>query len=264
MSEARIDPSFPHLQIVDGNNYLLHRFRAEQEGLVIRNIIADIRQCMKPPLFIFDGMNGNQRRRDIYPSYKVRSEAETLARENSFPTLNLFREVMQHVPCVMCRVDGWEADDVMATIATTSSTPVRIVTTDRDLSQLKTDPNIDVTSGYDTIPPEDVRLYKAFVGDPSDKIPGIKGFGKKSWEYLNKSVARAALEMGTDVTRVNVGHLGMNPATYSWWVANQPLVHDFWEIVGLFDVPVCEIYKNLKVGRPNPEEVNRLLSEFML
>ncbi len=98
-------------------------------------------------------------------------------------------------------LDGYEADDVLATLATHFKTEyeVVIVTGDKDYSQLVDDriklfdPMKDIDIDRDAviakfgITPEQFVDYLALVGDSSDNIPGVKGVGPKTaTELLNK------------------------------------------------------------------------------
>lgn len=92
---------------------------------------------------------------------------------------------------------GFEADDIIGTLATKweKDKKIIILSGDRDLLQL-VDENVSVRSpgrgikkmiDFDKdkviekygLPPELFVDYKAFRGDPSDNIPGVKGIGKK-------------------------------------------------------------------------------------
>jgi len=93
---------------------------------------------------------------------------------------------------------GFEADDVIGTIATKSNEDVVIVTGDRDQLQLVDDKksiklympivgltNAKLYSAADTtermgVPPNLIVDYKALVGDPSDNYPGVPGIGPKT------------------------------------------------------------------------------------
>jgi 5'-3' exonuclease len=100
----------------------------------------------------------------------------------------------------MCRlgVAGFEADDVIATLAVRSAGPVDIVTGDRDLFQLVDDAKpvrivytargvgkadlIDeaaVTARYG-IPGRSYAEFAVLRGDPSDGLPGVAGIGDKT------------------------------------------------------------------------------------
>lgn len=94
--------------------------------------------------------------------------------------------------------DGYEADDVIGTLATTATMPVDIVTGDRDLFQLVDDARevrvLYVARGvgkHERVTEEVVRQkygveahqYADFAtlrGDPSDGLPGVPGVGEKT------------------------------------------------------------------------------------
>ncbi|HUK71701.1 MAG TPA: 5'-3' exonuclease [Streptosporangiaceae bacterium] len=93
---------------------------------------------------------------------------------------------------------GYEADDVIGTLAARADVPVDIVTGDRDLFQLVDDARqvrvlytargfarlevVDeaaVTARYD-IPGRAYADFAALRGDPSDGLPGVRGIGAKT------------------------------------------------------------------------------------
>jgi 5'-3' exonuclease len=95
-------------------------------------------------------------------------------------------------------VAGYEADDVLGTLATESGVPVDVVTGDRDLFQLVDDARgvrvlytaqgvgrhavVDearVTAKYG-IPGRAYADYATLRGDPSDGLPGVAGIGDKT------------------------------------------------------------------------------------
>jgi 5'-3' exonuclease len=95
-------------------------------------------------------------------------------------------------------VPGYEADDVIATLATRSARPVDVVTGDRDLFQLVDDDRgvrvlyiakgvarheiVDeaaITTRYG-IPGRAYADYALLRGDPSDGLPGAVGIGEKT------------------------------------------------------------------------------------
>lgn len=95
---------------------------------------------------------------------------------------------------------GFEADDVIGTIADKAEDDVVIVTGDRDILQLINDKvklympvvglsnaklygNAEATERMG-VPPDQIPDYKALVGDPSDNYPGVNGIGPKTAEKL--------------------------------------------------------------------------------
>jgi DNA polymerase-1 len=135
-------------------------------------------------------------RNDLYADYKAGRQDTP----NDFRgQVTLIREVLDalRIPTVM--VEGYEADDVIATLttqATAAGMQVLICTGDRDALQLVTD---DVTVLYPVrgvsemtrftpgevaskynLSPQQYPDYAALRGDPSDNLPGIPGVGEKT------------------------------------------------------------------------------------
>jgi len=113
---------------------------------------------------------------------------------------DIIREVMDALAIPVIEAPGFEADDVIATLATQAAgrgCEVVIVTGDRDSFQLVQDPYIRVLYNkrgvsdytlYDEagilertgVAPEKYVLLAALRGDPSDNLPGIPGVGEKT------------------------------------------------------------------------------------
>lgn len=92
-------------------------------------------------------------------------------------------------------VEGYEADDVLGTLATREAGPVDVVTGDRDLFQLVDDSKpvrviytVEKMRPYDEnavatrfgIPGQGYAEFAVLRGDPSDGLPGVKGVGDKT------------------------------------------------------------------------------------
>lgn len=109
------------------------------------------------------------------------------------------KEVVEALNIPILALEGYEADDVLGTVARQAKplqVPVHIITGDRDLLQL-VDENTQVelptrssqpAEVYDGsavfdklgVRPDQVVDYKALVGDSSDNIPGVRGVGQKT------------------------------------------------------------------------------------
>ncbi|RKZ05016.1 MAG: DNA polymerase I [Candidatus Hydrothermota bacterium] len=115
--------------------------------------------------------------------------------------LRWIREIGKGLGFEILEVPGYEADDIMATLAREAESrgyEVLLVTSDKDLLQLVTDrvkvldtrPRQEVL--YDRnavisrfgVPPERIPDYLALVGDQIDNIPGVPGIGDKSAREL--------------------------------------------------------------------------------
>ena len=140
---------------------------------------------------------GETFRDEMVPDYKAgRAETPNLLP----PQFDMIREVMASLAIPVVEAEGFEADDVIATLATEAAArqcEVVIVTGDRDSFQLVTDPWVRVLynkrgvsdySLYDEagilertgVPPSKYVLLAALRGDPSDNLPGVPGVGEKT------------------------------------------------------------------------------------
>ena len=136
-------------------------------------------------------------RHEMIDTYKgTRSETHELLR----PQFGLVRQVLDamHIPIV--ELPGYEADDVLATLATAARDNgdlAILVTGDRDSYQLVEDPYIKVLYNkrgvsdyafYDEagiaertgVTPALYAQYAALRGDTSDNLPGVPGVGEKT------------------------------------------------------------------------------------
>jgi 5'-3' exonuclease len=137
----------------------------------------------------------------LVPSYKKHRVAHgdveevPAALEKQIPVL---LEVLAAVGIPAFGVDGYEADDVLGTLAATQPGPVEVVSGDRDLFQLVDDERRTrlLYCGRGVAKLEDAddalvrkkygvpaRWYADFAamrGDPSDGLPGVPGVGEKT------------------------------------------------------------------------------------
>ncbi|HKH77002.1 MAG TPA: DNA polymerase I [Rubrobacteraceae bacterium] len=133
-------------------------------------------------------------RTDIFPEYKAHRSAMP---EELKAQLDHLDEILTAMNIHAMRAEGFEADDVLATLSKRAPEGVElgIVTGDQDAMQL-VDGNVKVlrtTRGVSElksygreqvveeygVTPEQIPDYKALVGDSSDNIPGVRGIGPK-------------------------------------------------------------------------------------
>jgi len=134
-------------------------------------------------------------RHEAYEGYKA-GRAPT---PEDFPRqLALIKELVDLLGLARLEVPGYEADDVLASLAKKAEKEgyeVRILTADKDLYQLLSD-RIHVLhpEGYLITPawlwekhglrPDQWADYRALTGDESDNLPGVKGIGEKTARKL--------------------------------------------------------------------------------
>ncbi len=140
-------------------------------------------------------------RMEIYPEYKAQRTAMPEELKVQLDHLDQILEAM-NIPAM--RAEGFEADDVLATLSKRipEDVQLKIVTGDQDAMQLvdgevkvlRTTRGVSETKEYGReevieeygVTPEQIPDYKALVGDPSDNIPGVKGIGPKGAANLLK------------------------------------------------------------------------------
>ena len=156
------------------------------------NLIDSLRREHNTDYIVFAlDTKGKSFREDIYPEYKAnRGEAP----EDLLKQLPIAVEWIDRMGFANISKDGYEADDIIATItsfAKSRGLRVRVVSHDKDLYQLIDDNRVTL---YDAVKkvevdedgcfkkfgvkPQDFTNFQALVGDSSDNIPGVKGIGK--------------------------------------------------------------------------------------
>lgn len=139
-------------------------------------------------------------RHERYAEYKATRER---APEEMIEQLEDIRRIVRAHGIQIFEIPGYEADDVIGTLATRAREAgheVRIVTGDKDMMQLVSDevrlhnifkPKVDlVIEGPEEVrakfgtDPEHVIDVLAIMGDASDNVPGVKGIGEKGAQKL--------------------------------------------------------------------------------
>jgi 5'-3' exonuclease len=133
-----------------------------------------------------------------YKAHRVATGNEEEVPDALSPQVAIIEDVLEALGVACFGIEGYEADDVIGTLAERDPRPVDIVTGDRDLFQLVDDSRdhrvIYVARGVGRAEVIDesavaakyaipVRAYADFAtlrGDPSDGLPGVAGIGDKT------------------------------------------------------------------------------------
>jgi len=204
--------------LVDGMNLFIRVFSAipttNEDGIHVGGIVGFLRSLaysinmIRPTrtIVVFDGKGGSNRRRKIFPQYKMgRKMSYRLNRAHDFLTreeeqkmmirqLNRVVEYLECLPITILNIENCEADDVIGYLSKHiyNDSKTTILSTDKDFLQL-VDNNTRVFSPtkkkmYDEtkvfeeygIHPKNFLLFRMFDGDKSDGIPGVNGIGQKT------------------------------------------------------------------------------------
>jgi DNA polymerase-1 len=220
-----------HLFLVDGSGFIFRAFHAlpaltrKSDKLpvgavsgfcnMLWKLLTDARDTsvgVTPTHFavIFD-YSATTFRKQIYPEYKANRQAPP---EDLIPQFGLIREATRafNLPCI--EIEGYEADDIIATYARQAEAvgaETTIISSDKDLMQLVTDrvhmydamkdkqisiPDVIEKWG---VPPEKMIDLQSLTGDSTDNVPGVPGIGPKT-------AAQLLLEYGDLETLLSRAH----------------------------------------------------------
>ena len=200
----------PGLMLLDGNSLPYRAFFALPPDLTTESgqmtnavvgftsMLATLLRDHEPEgvVVAFD-RPGQTFRHERLPTYKANRDKQDDA---LYEQLALVRELVEALGMVAVDAEGFEADDVLATLATVARDDGRdatIVTGDRDSFQLVEDPHVRVLYNkrgvsdyvlYDEqgivertgVQPNVYVAYAALRGDKSDNLPGVPGVGEKT------------------------------------------------------------------------------------
>ena len=274
-----------HLHLIDGSAYIFRAYHAlppltrKSDGLPVGAVagfcnllwgeLTTTRSQQAPThiAVIFDA--GSQTfRNDIYDKYKANRPDLP---EDLRPQFAYTRAATKafNVPCI--EVDGYEADDIIATLAcraVAAGGTVTILSSDKDLMQLvgdgvdMLDPMKNKRIGPDEVfekfgvAPDRVVDVQALAGDSVDNVPGAPGIGIKTaalliQEYgdLDTLLARAA-----EIKQ---------PKRREALIDNAELIRISRRLVALeCDMPLDVALETLELHAPDPETIMEFLHEM--
>lgn len=196
------------LFLIDGSGFIFRAYHAlpplnRPDGTPVNAVLGFTNMLVKlisemhvPNIaVVFDAKRKNFRN-DIYAEYKTnRSETP----EDLIPQFPLIREATEAFSIPGIEMEGYEADDLIATyarLAREKGWPVTIVSSDKDLMQLvregvrMMDPmknkfmgEADVIEKFG-VTPDKVVDVQALAGDSVDNVPGVPGIGIKTAAQL--------------------------------------------------------------------------------
>ncbi|MCV7268503.1 DNA polymerase I [Mycobacterium doricum] len=275
----------PTLMLLDGNSLAYRAFYAlpaenfKTQGGLTTNAVYGFTAMLinllrdEQPTHVAAAFDVSRQtfRVDKYPEYKAgRSSTPDEFRGQ----IDITKEVLVALGITVLAEAGFEADDIIATLATQAEGEgfrVLVVTGDRDALQLVSD---DVTVLYPRkgvseltrftpdavqekygLTPQQYPDFAALRGDPSDNLPGIPGVGEKTatkWiaEYgslqaLVDNVDKVKGKVG-DALRANLSHVVLN--------------RELTDLVR--DVPLPHTPDTLRVQPWNRDQIHRLFDDL--
>ena len=274
-----------HLHLIDGSGFIFRAYHAlppltrKSDGLpvgavsgfcnMLFKIIEDQKGSNAPThlVVVFDA-KGKTFRSDIYPEYKMNRPP---APEDLIPQFPLTRDATRAFGLACIEQEGFEADDIMATLAVQAREAggqVTIVSSDKDLMQL-------VGNGvemYDAmknkrIGPEQVEEkfgvapnrvidVQSLAGDSVDNVPGAPGIGVKTAALLINEYGDldSLLERASEIKQ---------PKRRETLIENADQIRTSRDLVTLkTDMEMDCDFDDFQVQAPDPEVVLKFLAEM--
>ena len=233
-----------------------------------RDVINLLRDHRPSHLYCAMDSPGKGVRNDWYPEYKANRDAMP---EDLVPQIKMIEEVMAGFGLPVLRVEGWEADDIFATLAKRAAEAghqVRIVTSDKDARQLVS-PQVQLfhirkNEFQDEafvleqwgVRPDQVIDFQSLVGDSVDNVPGMPLVGPKKARTLLEQYETLD-EVLSHADEVNGKKLKENLVAF----ADQSRLSK--RLVTLYDdLPLELDWDAQKVGTPDIARLSTLFTEL--
>lgn len=210
-------------------------------------------------------------RSEAYPAYKAQREATP---EDIRQAVPIIKTLLQAYNIPILQVDGFEADDVIGTLATKAGQQgieTYMLTPDKDYGQLVTDKVFIFRprhgGGYETMGTTEVMQkygipstlavidLLALMGDSSDNFPGCPGVGEKTavklineFGSIEQLLARTSELKGALKTKVETHVDDIKMSKFLATIRT--------------DVPIELNMDELKLTEPNEAELGKLLEEL--
>ncbi|MDH5187992.1 MAG: DNA polymerase I [Rhodospirillaceae bacterium] len=197
-----------HLFLIDGSGFIFRAYHAlppmsRADGTPVGAVYGFTKMIMKlveetdaDAIAVVLDRARKTFRSDIYPEYKSHRPPPP---DDLIPQFQLVREAVEAMDLASVDMEGYEADDLIATYAMHArerGVEVTIVSSDKDLMQL-VGPGVTMLDAMKNkiigpdevfekfgVGPERVIDVQALAGDSSDNIPGVEGIGVKTAALL--------------------------------------------------------------------------------
>ena len=274
-----------HLHLIDGSGFIFRAYHAlppltrKSDGLpvgavsgfcnMLFKIIEDQKGFNAPThlVVVFDA-KGKTFRSDIYPEYKMNRPP---APEDLVPQFPLTRDATRAFGLACIEQEGFEADDIIATLAIKARDAgghVTIVSSDKDMMQLVGNGvemfdamknkriGIEQVEEKFGVGPNRVIDVQSLAGDSVDNVPGAPGIGVKTAALLINEYGDldSLLERASEIKQ---------PKRRETLIENADQIRTSRELVTLkTDMEMDCLLDDFEVQAPDPEVVLKFLSEM--
>jgi len=264
------------LYLIDGSSYIYRAYyairhlsnsRGEATNAVYgftKMLQTLIKQEQPDHLAVIFDAKGPTFRKDLYSDYKANRSAMP---EDLVPQIPLIKEVVRAFRLPLLEQPGYEADDLIATLARRyagEGLEVTVVTGDKDLMQIVNDriTLLDTMKGKRSgaaevverfgVPPQQVLEVLGLAGDSSDNIPGVPGIGEKTASELIRQFGDIE-NLLANIDQVKGAKRQQNLREFADQARLSRRLADLVD-----DLPVAIDYAELALGEPDVAELAEL------
>ena len=273
-----------HLHLIDGSAYIFRAYHAlppltrQSDGLpvgavagfcnILWNEISRSNGTAATHLAVIFDYSSKTFRNSIYPAYKANRPEPP---EDLRPQFPLTRDATRAFNVACIEVDGYEADDIIATLArqaVEAGGSCTIISSDKDLMQLirpgvdMFDPMKSLSIGPDQVfekfgvAPDKVLDVQSLAGDSTDNVPGAPGIGLKTAALLIQEYGDldSLLARASEIKQ---------PKRREALEANADLIRISRQLVTLKDDTPLEVtLDDLQITPPDPDKLLKFLTEM--
>lgn len=267
----------PHFCLVDGSGFIFRAFHAlppmsREDGTPTNAVFGFTNMLIK----LIDDLEANHCavifdtarktfRNDIYDQYKANRPP---APEELIPQFSIIREAVKAFNLACIEMDGFEADDLIASytkLAISEGAKVTIVSSDKDLMQLVSDEVVmhdpmknkyigvaEVIEKFG-VEPQKVIDVQSLAGDSADNVPGVPGIGVKT-------AAQLITEYGDLNSLLSNANEIKQPKRRDNLINFSEMALISRDLVTLkTDIEVPQSLQSLKISAPDPHTVLKFL-----
>ena len=274
-----------HLHLIDGSAYIFRAYHAlppltrKSDGLPVgavagfcnilwNEISSDSRKGAATHIAVIFDHSSKTFRNDIYPAYKANRPPPP---EDLRPQFPLTRDATRAFNVACIETPGYEADDIIATLAKAAveaGGSCTIISSDKDLMQLVR-PGIDMFDPMKTkaigpdevfekfgVTPDKVIDIQSLAGDSTDNVPGAPGIGMKTAALLIQEYG------DLDTLLARTAEI-KQPKRREALEANADLIRISRQLVTLKDdTPLDVSLDDLAITPPDPDKLLKFLTEM--
>ena len=249
------------IHLIDGNNQFFLKYAKATSYQDLVNRCIQLNWGFDQVYWVFDGYDSRKPRRELYPEYKnTASRAKNHLDTTKYDMLNDFKKIdlPNHGGVFICERPHTEADDIIRKLAMALAdgrNHITISSNDVDILNLSHLPNVfqpQAVMPKNVNNCDELNLFKTMVGDSSDNLKGLSGFGEKAWERLSEQQRKMIhYQLQNDFPNFIPNNAFSLDEKYTIKLCEKIGEHwetlkMYWRVVNYMEIPDAELIKHTR------------------